>query len=148
MRRLFSSRYAVPSFFLFLGLLFFAIGSGMTLRQRTLEKQGIEVPGSVVGLQENCDSDGCSYAPAVEFTTASGQNIQFVSSYYSNPPSYDVGESVMVVYPPGNPTNAIIKGDGQMLHIVFMLVGGVVATVGLYQFYIGIRNMAVSNSGE
>ena len=145
MQRLFSKQLLGPLIFLLFGLLFFAVGSGMTMRQRTLEKQGVEAPGSVVALQESCDSDGCTYAPVVQFTTDSGQSIQFVSSYYSNPPAYEVGENVLVVYPPNNSDNAIIKGDGQVLHIIFMLVGGIVAMVGLFQFYVVIRNMTVSN---
>jgi len=130
------------------GLVFFAIGSGLTMRQRTLEGQGIEAPGRVASLQESCDSDGCSYAPAVQFTTVSGESIQFISSYYSSPPAYEVGESVTVVYPPDTPSEAIIKGDGQILHIVFMLVGGGIAAVGFYLVFSTFRAAAIIAPGE
>lgn len=133
--------------FLF-GMLFFAIGSGMTMRQRTLEKQGLEAPGMVVGLQENYDSDGSTYAPVVQFRTNSGQSIEFVSSYSSSPPAYNLGESVTVVYPPDNPKNAIIKGDGQFLHIIFMLLGGIVAAVGFYLIFSALRTAAIVSPEE
>lgn len=141
MKTLFSKQLISPLIFLLFGLLFFAIGSGLTYRQRSMEKQGIEAQGVVVGLQENSDSDGSTYAPVVQFKTASGQSVRFISSYYSSPPAYDVGEAVVVVYPPEKPENAIIKGDGQLLHIIFMLLGGIVAAVGFYLMFSTLRDM-------
>ena len=137
-----------PVIFMLAGLLFFAIGSGMTMRQRTLEGQGVEASGVVVDLQENYDSDGSTYTPVVQFQTSSGQSIEFVSSYSSSPPAYDVGEHVTVVYPPDNPAEAIIKGDGQFLHIIFMLMGGIVAAVGFYLVFSTIRAAAIMEPGE
>lgn len=137
-----------PAIFMLFGLVFFAIGTGMTMRQRTLEGQGIEAPGVVVGLQENYDSDGSTYTPVVQFQTSSGQSIKFASSYSSSPPAYYVGESVMVVYPPDNPEKAIIKGDGQILHIIFMLLGGIVAAIGFYLVFSTFRAAAIINPEE
>ena len=148
MSRLFNKQLLGPLIFMLFGLLFFAIGSGMTIRQRTLEVQGIEAPGSVISLQENCDSDGCTYAPEVQFTTANGQSIHFVSSYYSSPPSYDVGETVIVVYPVDKPADAIIKGDGQFLHIIFMLIGGVIAIIGSFILASTLRDITIIDPNE
>lgn len=127
--------------FLLFGLLFFAIGSGLTYRQRTFEKQGIEAQGVVVGLQENHDSDGSTYTPVVQFKTASGQSVEFVSSYSSSPPAYEVGELVIVIYQSQEPEHAIIMGDGQLLHVIFMLVGGVIVTIGSYLMYSTLRDL-------
>ena len=148
MKSIFNKQLLVPFTFLLFGLLFFIIGSGMTMRQRMLESQGIEASGVVIGLHENYDSDGSTYAPVVQFQTNSGQSIEFVSSYSSNPPSYDVGETVIVVYPPEKPDDAIIKGDGQLLHILLMLVGGIVAAVGFYLVLSNLRGMAFIDPGE
>ena len=148
MKSIFSKQLLGPLAFFLFGLLFFAAGSGMTMRQRTLEKQGVEAQGVVVDLEENYDSDGSTYAPVVQFQTNSGQSIEFVSSYSSSPPAYDVGKNVTVVYPPDNPADAIIKGDGQFLHIVFMLVGGAVAAAGFYLMLSNLRGMAVIDPGE
>ena len=148
MKTLFSKRLVGPLIFFLFGMLFFAIGSGMTMRQRTLEKQGIEAPGVVVGLQENFDSDGSTYTPVVQFRTNSGQSIEFVSSYSSSPPAYDVGENVTVVYPPNDPADAIIKGDGKFLHIIFMLLGGIVAAVGFYLVFSALRAAAIIGPEE
>jgi len=148
MARFFKSRVIVPAIFIFAGLFFAAIGSGLTYRQRALEKQGIEAQGVVVDLQENYDSDGSTYAPVVQFNTATGQSAEFVSSYYSSPPAYKVGQSVAVVFPPENPANAIIKGDGQLLHIIFMLVGGLFAMIGTYMLSSVLRSITVTGLDE
>jgi len=141
MKAIFNKQMIGPLAFLLFGLLFFAIGWGLTLRQRSLEKLGIEAQGVVVDLQENYDSDGNTYTPVVQFKTAKGQNVEFTSSYSSSPPSYDVGEAVIVVYLPEQPDKAIIKGDGQLLHIIFMILGGIVAVVGFYLTYSTLRNL-------
>jgi hypothetical protein len=143
MKAIFNKQLIWPFMFLLFGLLFFAIGSGLTYRQRALEKQGIKAPGVVVALQENYDSDGSTYTPVVQFKTASGQNIEFSSSYSSSPPDYDVGEAVIVVYPSGQPENAIIKGDGQLLHVIFMLVGGLIVSIGSYLMHSTLRNLII-----
>ena len=148
MQRFFSKQILGPTIFMLFGLLFFAIGSGMTIRQRALEKRGIKAPGIVVGLQENYDSDGSTYTPIVQFRTDSGQSVEFVSSYSSSPPAYKVGETVTVVYPPDNPKEAIIKGDGQFLHIIFMLLGGIVAAIGFFQVFSNFRALAIIGPEE
>ena len=137
-----------PIIFMFAGLLFFAIGSGMTMHQRTLEKQGIEAPGVVIDLQEHSDSEGSTYSPVVQFKTNNGQSVEIVSSYSSSPPEHEIGESVIVVYPPDKPENAIIKGDGQLLHIIFMLLGGLFAVIGFYLVFSIVRAAANIHPGE
>ncbi|MGB7875041.1 MAG: DUF3592 domain-containing protein [Anaerolineales bacterium] len=99
-------------------------------------------------MQENYDSDGSTYTPVVHFKTSSGQSVEFVSSYSSNPPDYDVGEPVIVVHPPEDPQNAIIKGDGQFLNIIFMIVEGIVAAVGFYLLFSTFRALSVSGLEE
>ena len=134
--------------FLLFGLLSFAIGSGMTIRQRTLERQGVETQGVVIDLQEHTDSDGSAYAPVVRFKTADGYTVEFVSNYSSNPPAHEVGQLVTVVYSPSDPSEAVIKGEGQVVHIVFMLAGGVFAAVGFYLVLSTFRNMTFIRPGE
>jgi hypothetical protein len=148
MKAIFNKQMIGPAVFSLAGLLFFAIGSGLTYSQRALESQGVEAPGVVVDLQENYESDGSTYAPVVQFKTESGQSVTFTSSYSSSPPSYDVGKTVTVVYPPEAPEKAIIKGDGQIVHIIFMLLGGIVAAVGFYLAFSTLHNTTTLNPEE
>ena len=144
----FVKQLTVPLILTFSGLLFFAIGAGLTMRQRSLEKQGAEAPGVVVALQEQYDSDGSTYKPVVQFQTFGGQTVEFVSSYASSPPTYEIGESVTVVYNPNESSKAVIKGEGQILHIIFMLVGGIDATIGFTLVIVAFRNKMVSEPGD
>lgn len=148
MKYIYNKQLIAPLILLLFGLVFFAIGSGLTYRQRTLEKQGIETQGVVVSLQENYDSDGSTYTPVIQFKTTNGQSVEFLSSYSSSPPDYKVGEQVTVVYPPEQPDEAIIKWDGQLLHVIFMLVGGLITSIGSYLIYSNFRNLAVLNLEE
>jgi hypothetical protein len=50
MKAIFNKQMIGPVVFFFAGLLFFTIGSGLTYRQRALEKQGTETAGTVVDL--------------------------------------------------------------------------------------------------
>ena len=145
MKSIFNKHMIGPLIFLLFGLIFFAIGSGLTMRQRSLERHGIEAPGVVVGLQENYDSDGSTYTPVVHFKTASGQSVEFLSPYSSNPPDYSVGEQVIVVYTLEQPEKALIKGNGQLLHVIFMLVGGVIAVVGAYLTFSTLSEVTIFN---
>lgn len=144
MKAIFDKQMIGPLVFMLFGLLFFGIGSGLTMRQRALENQGIQAQGIVVDLQENYDSDGSTYAPVVQFKTDSGQSVEFVSSYSSSPPDYDVGEPVTIVYLPENPESAIIKGDGQFLNSIFMLIGGIIAAIGFYLLFSTFRSLSIA----
>jgi hypothetical protein len=49
------------------------------------------------------------YSPVVEFTTESGDTVEFVSSTSSNPPDFTEGELVEVFYDPKSPRKAKIN---------------------------------------
>ncbi|MEU3994042.1 DUF3592 domain-containing protein [Streptomyces platensis] len=92
--------------------------------------------GSVVALEWREDDHGeirtpVAY-PVVEFTSADGMPRRFQSSTGSNPPSYEKGDRVEVLYRAGSPADARINGFASLwlLPLVFggtglaMLVGG------------------------
>jgi len=68
------------------------------------------VPGTVVDLIEQRDSDGVTYSPKVQFTTPAGREITYVESFSGNPAPYDVGERVEVLYSTDKPGKGRIKG--------------------------------------
>lgn len=123
-----------PIYIILFGMVFFGIGGGLTYSARTFEREGTPTQGEVISLSTRCDDDGCSYSPVVRFETQSGQSKTFETTYSSNPPAYDVGEIVTVIYKPENPDKAIIQGQGQVFRIIFMAVGGVIIVGGLVVF--------------
>lgn len=139
-KRIYKSFTRGPIYLILFGLIFFGIGAGLTYRQRVLENQGSAAQGEVTNLVTSCDDDGCTYKPVVHFKTESGKDVSFTSTYSSSPPSYDIGETIQVIYSPENPEKAVIKGEGQVFRIIFMIVGGIVMTLGLGLFGSNIQD--------
>jgi F0F1-type ATP synthase assembly protein I len=139
-KKLFKAFITGPVYLVIFGLIFYGIGAGLTYRQRTFERQGAQAQGEVISLAQNCDDDGCTYSPVVRFKTQGGQTFSFESTYSSSPPSHDVGDTVTVIYSRDNPEKAVIYGEGQVFRIIFMVVGGIVVTLGLGIFASNVRN--------
>jgi hypothetical protein len=107
----------------FLSIVFAVVGLGLlagaiavTLNTRAFIATAKHAPGTVTELIPKRDSDDGSitYTPVVIFEATSGASISFTSSFSSNPPSYDVGEKVEVLYAPDNPNEARINGFGSL----------------------------------
>ena len=75
-----------------------------------LEQGGEKTTGNVVRLDErNSSEDGCCvYSPVIEFV-AGGQTYSFESGNASDPPAYDIGQEVLVLYDPASPETAQIN---------------------------------------
>ena len=129
-----------PIYVILFGLIFYGVGAGLTYRQSTMEHQGFEVPGEVVSFVQRCDDDGCTYAPVVRFQTKDGRSVSYESDFSSSPPAYDLGESVQIFYSLENPENAVIKGEGQVLRLVFTIIGGIIIVFGLSFYGANIKN--------
>ena len=91
--------------------------------------------GRVIELIEVRDKDdgSISYKPVVTYEAANGKSITFTASFSSKPAPYDVGESVEVLYAPGDPQEARIRGFSSLwlgptilggLGTVFAGIGG------------------------
>ncbi len=139
-RKLFIALMGGPIYIILFGLIFFGIGAGLTYRQRALEGQQGQVQGEVVSQNQSCDDDGCSYKPVVRFETDNGRTVSFEGTYSSSPPAYHIGETVTVVYSFSSPEKAVIKGEGQLFRVIFMIVGGVIIAIGLLIFGSNAKN--------
>ena len=127
------------------GGLFAAGGAWLGWRNYTLERDGLEATGRVVELAEKCETDpedgySCTYAPVVQFRTQAGQQVTFRSRYFRNPPAYQVGETVTVLYLPEDPHHAEIRGSGRILDGLFLALGGALILIGLVGLYGAIRS--------
>lgn len=116
---------------------FFVFSSTTSFISRALEANG-----KVTDLERSRSSNSSTtYRPVVEFTTATGKRIEFVSSVGSSPPSHRVGEAVKVLYNPTDPESARIKSFFQ-LWFGFLIVFGlglVFAAVGLGMILVRAR---------
>lgn len=83
-------------------------------------------------------SNSVMYTPVVQFTDGNGNEIEFLSSSSSNPPSYNVGEEIEVLYNQENPNEAKIKsyfsiwGGVTILGILGFIFFGVGGSIFLY----------------
>jgi hypothetical protein len=114
------------------------VGAGLLwVNTRNFVAQAQGASGTVVELREVRDSDGGSstWKPVVRFTSADGQDVTFASSFSSNPASYELGESVPVLYRREDPRDARIRGSGSLwfgvtllggLGVVFAALGGAI----------------------
>jgi Protein of unknown function (DUF3592) len=98
--------------FLVGGVVFCAAAWIWFRKQKQFIARAQTAQGSVVRLANRNASDGgsTSYAPVVQFKAASGQAVEFTDEVASRPASYDVGETVSVLYAPGNPQDARVAG--------------------------------------
>jgi hypothetical protein len=115
-----TNRFAVPILLLGgAGLL--VLGGHLYRRTDAFLARAIRTPGVVVGLATHHSSDGDTYAPVVEFAHA-GRIHKFKDSVSSRPASYRVGETVNVLYDPGDPRDARID-RGRWNQAVPILLG-------------------------
>lgn len=92
--------------------------------------------GEVVDFFESRSSDSITYRPVVSFETDTGQLIRFTSSTGSNPPAYNRGETVEVLYDPLAPDNAQINGFFSLwgVPVIFVAIGGLLSLIGIALF--------------
>ncbi|WP_234329857.1 DUF3592 domain-containing protein [Streptomyces viridochromogenes] len=107
--------------------------------------------GTVVALEWRTDGSGASRRtrgndkpaayPVVEFTSADGTPRTFRGSTGSNPPSYDEGERVEVLYRADSPEDARINGFASLwlLPLIFGGIGLVIGGIGTAVALVGRR---------
>jgi len=92
------------------GMLAAAIALGTSTRLFIASAQHAE--GTVIDILPSRSSSGDSvlYSPVVAFTTADGREFEVRSSVASDPPGYQEGDKVTVLYTPDAPDHAQISG--------------------------------------
>ena len=120
---------------LLLGILFPLLGIGLTIGgvivavwqgRRFANMTAVE--GVVIDLQREVYNPGSAgiYCPVVRFTTASGEQVEFQSEHGGRPALHKAGQTVTVLYDPGNPQDAEIRSP-----LTRWLVPGLMVAIGL-----------------
>ncbi|MGI5379469.1 DUF3592 domain-containing protein [Streptomyces sp. CA-251387] len=133
------------------GAVFLVIGLVLAGQSVSFLTDAKRAPGTVVALEWRNDSSGASRKkrgndepaayPVVRFTSADGTARTFRSSTGSNPPSYDEGDQVEVLYRADSPDDARINGFASLwlLPLIFGGIGLVIAGVGTAVAVVGRR---------
>lgn len=102
-----------------------------------LDQNGETTTGIVTSLEESSDGDGgcCVYSPVIEFE-ANGQTYSFEGDNASDPPAYDVGEEVSVLYDPADPNTAQINKWTERWLFPIIIIPAMMFTALLVNFFL------------
>lgn len=90
------------------------IGTWFAIETSSFLQKATRAPGEVIDLVERRDDDGVSYLPVVRFRTADGDERVFEGAVAANPPSYEIGDAVEVLYEASAPDDARIDSFLQL----------------------------------
>lgn len=129
-----SKEKIIFSVFAGLGLLLLPLGVGLGWKSYNFAQTAQRTDGTVSRLIQSYDrtknTPNYTYAPEVSYRTKSGEEKLFISSMYSNPSAYAVGEKLTILY-----NNDRVEVDSLWgLYggsIVCLIVGLVMALVGM-----------------
>ena len=93
--------------------------------------------GQVISFVEQVSDDSSTYAPVINYFDVDGISYEFVSNTSSNPPAYDIGDPVEVLYLPSTPETAQIKSFFSLwgAAMIMLLVGIAFCTPLGYSLY-------------
>ena len=99
--------------FSLVGGLLALIGMFLFIRTRIFIGKAQEAKGTVIQMvysrTSSSSGSGGGYAPVYQFRTLDGQSIVIQDSLSSNPPRFQVGQEIDVLYESGNPQKARIN---------------------------------------
>jgi hypothetical protein len=103
-----------------------------------LEKEGVTTTGTVVRLEESSSAESgcCVYSPVIEFTDSNNQTYSFEGDTASDPPAYDVGEEVSILYDPKDPETAQINKWAERWLMPIILIPAMIIAALVVNFFI------------
>lgn len=137
----FDIRIFLGSLFLLLGLMSLAIAGWLSVKNAELLQHGDRQPGIVVALRRSNSPKKRSFYPIVRFQTPDGQSHEIHSNLGSRPARYQIGESVSVIYPPNQPSDASINGFLELWFGVLVagIIGFVSTAFGIYNLWAHLK---------
>ena len=118
------------------------VGAGIVSQKtRSFLADAAKAEGTVIELKASRSKDSTTYRPVVRFIDPNGQTVEFTSSTGSNPPLYQAGQKVEVLYRPTEPRNAKINGFFSLWGVSAIMagMGGVFFLIGFSSLVAGAR---------
>ncbi|OGH90650.1 MAG: hypothetical protein A2479_02145 [Candidatus Magasanikbacteria bacterium RIFOXYC2_FULL_39_8] len=126
-----------------MGVIFVGVGGYSFLDSQKVIKTFASAQGTVVELvRSSTSNESNTYSPLVSFV-ANETEYQFKSNFSSDPPAYDVGEQVNVLYNPESPQDARINSflSLYLISLIFGVTGLILLGIGAgYIAYRVIKN--------
>ncbi len=109
-------------------LLLLLLAGGLYLSARGKLADWSQAEGRVVELvcKHSHTSRGrhsTSYHPRFEFTASDGRRYTVTNRYGSNPPDYDAGDSLPILYPANSPDKAVLNTFEDLYELPLILGG-------------------------
>jgi hypothetical protein len=130
----------IPLGFAVAGLLFAAVGVSTLRAGRRFERTAQRASGTVTDVRSRAVGTrrhtGLAWIPVVRFQTADGRTIDGEASGGTNLRRHEPGQTVEVVYDPGDPARFRVGGTpgGAVFSTVFIAAGVLFAFGGLVGF--------------
>lgn len=124
----------------FVGLILLGIAFFLWTRTREFVAGARPAKATVVGLVS--DSEGAA-APVFKFTASNGDVIEKHDGMYSNPPEYEVGHVVDILYDPSHPHSARIARTTSLYFAPLLLAVLGVIFMGTGLVWLGLRILDV-----
>lgn len=118
------------------------LGTFLAYRTNVFKDSAVKAEGEVIQLVERkSEEDGLMFSPVFSFDDLDGRSHTIYSSTSTYPPSYDVGEKVVVYYDPAHPERAKVDG-------FFSLWGGaaIAGIVSLGNYIVGIVLLLIARA--
>lgn len=104
------------------GFLLAALALFFFIRTRIFINNSQLTQGTITQMVYSRDSESSGYTPVFRFRTLEGQDVEVSGNLRSNPPQFQVGQTIDVLYDPENPQKARIK-KWMNLYFVSALLG-------------------------
>jgi hypothetical protein len=122
-----------------IGILMLAVGAFLVVQEQTFLGHAVPTSATVFSLVPGRNSSGEPVqCPVVAFTAANGQTIDYeASDFCANPPRYQVGQPIQVLYDPQNPSEVQFSGFvGEFgLAALLTLLGLPLFLLGVWMFF-------------
>ncbi len=99
------SSILAPLILLIAGICLLTFGTKEIIQVNSFVSNGEEADGVIIEMRKG----STKYRPLVRFQTKQGVTYEFLPGNGSNPPMYEVGEHVPVIYNPAAPSYAVIN---------------------------------------
>ncbi|MDN3582644.1 DUF3592 domain-containing protein [Mucilaginibacter flavus] len=112
-------------------------GIGKIVERNKLVKTGIKVKGIVLRFERRSDASLSSYYhPVIKYVTV-GDNEEITKAYAigSNPPMYDEGETLKIIYDKTDKRHFIIDGTANKITGPLLLLIGVGLIIAVAVYY-------------
>lgn len=124
------------------GLILLTISLFLVCQQQAFLSQSVITTGTITELKEyRSQKNSLTYCAVGQFKAADGEKYKFESDFCSYPPSFEVGDTVSVLYHPDRPQEAQINSFWSLWFVSIFLfaMGFLFGSIGILLISIALK---------